>query len=111
MSNQLEKDVGVLKEDVKILKEDVKVLNEDVKVLKEEMIEVKEDIRVLKVQVRDIQLTLENVIGPNICRIAEAHLDLSRKLDEALKIRERDEIMFLRLNNLENEIRKMKQAN
>ncbi len=90
MSKQLEKDVEVLKEDVAVLKEDVAVLKE---------------------QVRDIQLTLENVIGPNIRLIAEAHLDLNRKLDEALKIQEQDEMVLLRLNNLENEVRRMKKAN
>lgn len=31
----------------------------------------------------DIRLTLENETGPNIRRVAEGHLDLSRKLDEA----------------------------
>ena len=104
MSKQLEKDVEVLKEDVAVLKEEMKEVKQDIAVLKE-------DVAVLKEQVRDIQLTLENVIGPNIRLIAEAHLDLNRKLDEALKIREQDEMVLLRLNNLENEVRRMKKAN
>ncbi len=94
---QLEKDISELKRDVAELKRDVA--------------ELKEDVSVLKTQLRDIQLTLENVIGPNIRLIAEGHLDLSRKLDEALKIREQDEMVLLRLNNLENEVRKLKKAN
>ena len=97
LSMQLEKDISELKRDVAELKKDVA--------------ELKEDVSVLKTQLRDIQLTLENVIGPNIRLIAEGHLDLSRKLDEALKIREQDEMVLLRLNNLENEVRKLKKAN
>lgn len=34
----------------------------------------------------DIQLTLENETNRNIKFIAEGHLDLSRKLDDALKV-------------------------
>lgn len=97
MSMELIKDVAVLKEDMKEVKQDI--------------VELKEDVSVLKNQVRDIQLTLENVIGPNIRLIAEGYLDLNRKLDEALKVREQEEMMLLRLNSLENEVRRMKKAN
>jgi hypothetical protein len=44
------------------------------------------DMQSVKSQVRDIQLTLENETNQNIKLIAEGHLDLTRKLDEALKI-------------------------
>lgn len=37
-------------------------------------------------KITDIQLTLENETNRNIKLIAEGHLDLSRKLDEALKV-------------------------
>lgn len=41
---------------------------------------------VLEKKITDIQLTLENETNKNIQIIAEGHLDLSRKLDEALKL-------------------------
>lgn len=37
-------------------------------------------------KITDIQLTLENETNRNIKLIAGGHLDLSRKLDEALKV-------------------------
>ena len=40
----------------------------------------------IRQEIRSIQLTLENETNRNIKLIAEGHLDLSRKLDEALKI-------------------------
>ena len=58
--------------------------------------------------VTDIRLTLENEIGPNIRRVAEGHLDLSRKLDEALKVENEKEMLIIRVNTLENEMRRMK---
>lgn len=44
------------------------------------------DIQKMKSQIRDLQLTLENETNRNIQLIAEGHLDLNRKLDEALKV-------------------------
>ena len=40
----------------------------------------------IKKEIRSIQLTLENETNRNIKIIAEGHLDLSRKLDDALKV-------------------------
>ena len=68
------------------------------------------DNRIMKLEngVTDILLTLENEIGPNIRRVAEGHMDLSRKLDEALKVENEKEMLIIRVNTLENEMRRMK---
>ena len=50
------------------------------------------EIQELKRSVKEIQLTLENETNRNIRIIAEAHLDLSRKLDEALKVDNEEKI-------------------
>ncbi len=60
-------------------------------------------------KITDIQLTLENETNRNIRIIAEGHLDLSRKLDEALKAESEKEILLLRVNRLENELRRVKE--
>ena len=57
----------------------------------------------------NMELTLENEVSRNICTIAEAHLDLSRKFDRALKVKEDDELVRVRLNVLENDVQKIKQ--
>ncbi len=41
--------------------------------------------------------------------IAEGHLDLSRKLDEALKVDNEKELLLIRVNTLENELCKIKE--
>ena len=68
------------------------------------------DNRLMKLEngVTDIRLTLENETGPNIRRVAEGHLDLSRKLDEALKVENEKEMLIIRVKTLENEMRRMK---
>ena len=47
-------------------------------------------------KITDIQLTLENETNRNIKIIAEGHLDLSRKLDEALKVENEKEMLLIR---------------
>lgn len=70
--------------------------------------EILKSIAELKQDVRSIQLTLENVTNKNIQIIAEGHLDLSRKLNEALRIEDEKEMLKIKINTLENELRKLK---
>lgn len=67
-----------------------------------------EEIKKVNDKVTDIQLTLENETNRNIKIIAEGHLDLSRKLDEALKVDSEKEMLLIRVNRLENELRRLK---
>lgn len=60
-------------------------------------------------KVISLELTLENETNRNINIIAEGHLDLSRKLDDALKVENEKEMLLLRVNHLENELRKVKE--
>lgn len=59
--------------------------------------------------IKEIQLTLENETNRNIKIIAEGHLDLSRKLDEALKVENEKEMLMVRVNILESEVRRLKE--
>ncbi len=67
-----------------------------------------EEIQKLRADVKEIQLTLENETNRNIRIIAEGHLDLSRKLDEALRVENEKEMLMLRVTSLENEVRRLK---
>ena len=62
----------------------------------------------LEKDIIDIKLTLENEISVNIKRVAEGHLDLSRNLHEALKIDSEKEMLVIRVNHLESELRRIK---
>ena len=70
----------------------------------------KMDSRLDKVdsKVTEVQMTLENETNKNISIIAEGHPDLSRKLDNALKVENEKEMLLLRVTRLENELRRLK---
>lgn len=64
----------------------IKALYDDMQSMKGDMQSMKDDIKSLKNDARGLQLTLENETNRNIRIIAEGHLELNRKLDEALKV-------------------------
>ena len=76
--------------------------NEDLKAIESLLEPIKRDIK-------SLQLTIENETNRNIKIIAEGHLDLSRKLDDALKVENEKEMLLIRVNSLENELRKVKE--
>ena len=96
----LQGDVQSLKEDVQTLKEDVYTLKEDVQTLKEDVQSLKEDVQTLKERVTNIEITLENETNRNIQLVAEGHLNLDRKLDEALKELHPNTMYHLKVNHL-----------
>ena len=104
----LKDDFRELKDDMQVLKGSVHRLEDDVQVLKGGFRELTDREQVLEGNVKDLQLTLENETNRNIRIIAEGHLDLNRKLDAALQADSQKELMHLRVNILENDMRKVK---
>lgn len=118
---ELKADVQMLKADVQMLKADVQALKADVQALKADMVQVKEDIAHMKNDIRALQKTtenlefrmqkvelmLENETNRNIKLVAEGHYDLYRKLNESLKIREKDEMLQIRVNTLERKVKEL----
>lgn len=93
----------------KIVENAVNPIKDDIKALESTTAEIVEkEIKPIKSDIKAIELTLENETNKGIKIIAEGHLDLSRKLDEALKIENEKEMLKLRLNRLESEVEKIK---
>ncbi|MCI8634814.1 MAG: hypothetical protein HFJ05_04345 [Eubacterium sp.] len=59
--------------------------------------------------IRDIRLTIENETNKNIIRVAEGYLDLIRKMNEMLKVENEKEMLVMRVNILENELRRIRE--
>ncbi len=89
--------------------EDLKAISDLLQPIKDDLQEVKQRMSNVENKVTNIELTLENEISVNIKRVAEGHLDLSRNLHEALKIDSEKEMMAVRVNILESELRRIKQ--
>ena len=104
----IEGGLASVREDVRSLQGDMQTLKGDVKTLKEDVQTLKEDVQTLKDRVTNIEIALENETNRNIQLIAEGHLNLARKLDEALKELQPNIMYHLRVNHLDGEVTKMK---
>ena len=97
-------------EKIDILIREVCGIKDDMQGMKSDMQGMKEQIGSLGHAVKKLELHIENVTDRNICIIAEGHLDLSRKLTEAVEAGKREEMLGIRMNVLEEEVRKLKEA-
>ena len=66
--------------------------------------------RQVKERVTLFEITLENETNRNIQLIAEGHMNLDRKLDEALKELHPNTMYHLKVNHLDGEVTKMKRV-
>ncbi len=94
--------LNALYEDMQELKKRTEKQNEDIQ-------ELRKQTNIMDKRISGIQLSIENEINRNIQIIAESHLDLNRKLNSALEIEQSKELMAIRLNFLEGEVRKLKE--
>ena len=106
---ELKEQVQGVEGEVRELKERVQGVEGEVRELKERVQGVEGKARELEGHVQGIRLTLENETNKNINIIAEGHLNLSRKLDKALKVENEKEVLLIRINRLENGYRTLKE--
>ena len=100
-SRDLEQIAMLLEKSAEKTNEKISGIESKISGMEEKMTKMQEDIL-------NIQLTLENVTNRNIKIIAEGHLDLSRKLNQALEVRDKEELALIRLNALEEDVRRIK---
>ena len=93
-----------IRQDMKEMQHNMNQMQQDITQMQEGMSEMRENICDLQINVRKVQMTVENETNRNIKIIAEAHLNLSQKLDKALEVEQEREMLMLRVNRLENKI-------
>ncbi len=101
-------EIKVIKSDMNDMRSDINTLKYDANEMNSKMEngfkEVHSEIKIMKSDIKDLKTTLENETNKNIRIIAEGHIDLSNKLDKALKIENEKEVLLIRLTILENEV-------
>lgn len=77
--------------------------------LQKQINELEKQNKVIQTQNKNIQLMIENEIRPNISIIAEGHQNLYEKFNEATKVSQEDELVRIRVNIHETEIKNIKE--
>ena len=105
---ELRADVTELQVGMKELRADVTKLQVDVEELQTGMEKLSTDVERLGRKTEKIEFIMENELRPNICKIAEGHLDLSRKLDMVRVRRSECTLMDIKISGLQLDIREIK---
>ncbi|MBQ4284215.1 MAG: hypothetical protein IJB96_09860, partial [Lachnospira sp.] len=88
---------------------DVRTEIADVKAeLKAEIADVRTEVAEVKEDLKSVKLTIENELRKSIRIVCEGHLDLYRKLCDALRYEREKEWMQIRINVLESDVRMIK---
>lgn len=105
---ELRKDVTELQVGMKELRADVTKLQGDVVELQTGMEKLSTDVERLGRKTEKIEFIMENELRPNICKIAEGHLDLSRKLDMVRVRRSEYTLLDIKVSGLQLDIREIR---
>lgn len=98
--------MALTQEDLQMMSQllDTKIqpIKDEIQETKKEIREIKDELQDVKFRVMKMETLMENEIRVNIQRVAEVHLDLSRKLNECIKlsndVKDRQEIQDIYLN-------------
>ena len=101
-------EVKELRKDVTELQVEVKELRKDVTELQTGMEKLRTDVGNLSRKTSKIEFIMENELRPNICKIAEGHLDLSRKLVMVRVRRSEYTLLDIKVSGLQLDIREIR---
>ena len=142
-TKSLQDDMKTVKEEMQSMKAEIKSLQDDMKTVKEEMQSMKEEMQSMKAEIKSLQgdmstakdeietlymdttiikekvtrieLTLENETNHNIQLLAENHISIVDKLNDAIRVQDKSSLyevqisgLKLKLEKLENEIKEIK---
>ncbi len=105
----LREDIRELRLDMSDVKQDISGMKQEMGFMRSEIGSMREEMGGVKQRLTRIETTLENETNRGIRIIAEGHLDLSRKLDDALKVDNEKELLLLRVTHLENVVHIIKE--
>ena len=107
IDTKLDTKLEPIKTDIQDMKTDMQDMKTDMQNMKTDMQNMKTDMQNLKTQITGIELHLENTTDKAISFIAEGHLDLDRKLNQALESAQEREALLVRVSYLESNVRKL----
>ena len=112
----LRDDMQTMKDDMQIMKDVMQIMKDDIQNMKDDIQNMKNDIRSLderlqKVENRitRIELTLENETNHHIQLLAENHINLVDKLNEAIRVQNKSILYEVQVSALKSRIEHLEQ--
>ena len=97
-------DMQSMKEDMQSMKEDMQSMKEDIQSMKEDMQSMKDELRHVKERLTTLELKLENETNHNIQLLAENHMSLVDKLNNAIRVQDKSILFEVQVSGLKSRI-------
>ena len=96
----MKQDITNMKQDIGSMKQDIGGMKQEIGGMKQDIGDMKQELGVVKQDVKSLKLHIENETDRNIQLLAENHLTLIDKLNQAIKVQDKNIIYELKVNTL-----------
>mgnify|MGYP002508583904 FL=1 len=104
-------DMNIMKADILNMKQDIQNMKQDIQNMKQDIQNMKQDIQLLndrveklEQRVTSVELTLENVTNHNIQLLAENHINLVDKLNQAIRVQDKSILYEVQVSDLRSRV-------
>ncbi len=104
----IKSEIKDMKSETKGMKSEMKDMKSEMKDMKSEMKDMKSEMNDMNRRIANIEYHIENVTDKNIQLIAENFVDLTRKLNQAIPVADKNLAYEVKVNYLIEEMEKLK---
>lgn len=97
-----------MKVDMKDMKVDVQDMKAGMHGMKADIRKLQDDMQGVKRRIKDVELHLENVTNKNIQLLAENFIELTKKLNQAIPVADKNLAYEVKVNYLVDDVAKLK---
>lgn len=100
-------DMQIMKSDMQIMKNDIQVMKDDIQIMKDDIQSLSKRVETVEQKVTSIELTLENETNHNIQLLAENHINLVDKLNQAIRVQDKSILYEVQVSGLKMKVEKL----
>ncbi len=104
---QIKADIQELREEIKDIRAEMQVMKAEIEHMKTEIQQINERVDGLDAKISRLQLHIENVTDKNISLLAENHLTLINKLNQSIRVSDRNIYYEIKVNYLIEKVDKI----
>lgn len=100
----IEDKVSVMQDKVSVIEDKVSVIEDKVSVIEDKVSVIEDDMATMQNSITDIKLSLENETNKSIQLLAENHCNLIDKLNQAIKVSDKNLLYEVQVNFLKGKV-------
>ena len=105
----IRQEIQPMKDDIQSMKDDIQTMKDEIQLMKDDIQTMKNDIRELNDKLAATNMHIENVTDKNLQLIAENYVELTKKLNQAIPVADKNLAYEVKVNYLIEEVEKLKQ--